>query len=423
MNGRYFTLLISLLVGYFILKWSEGLYGQKAASFSLFLFVFCPNLNAHAGFVTTDMYAALCTVAPCYYYWKLRNDNSWKYIILFGICLGLAQLVKQSLTILIFIFLSFELIMQIYFKTLLSDLKNKLVKLLAVVLLVLLIINGGFLFHQSLKPLGSYQFKSKTFHLLQTNLSFVKDIPLPFPSPYLQGLDQVKNMTEIGAGDARVSGFNYILGNKSKESFWYYYIVILLFKSPLIVILLIILLLYHGIRRRSISLNKNEFLILFVIVSFFVFLSFMVSRQVGLRHILLIYPLTYILLGQSIYILNQNTFGKAVLFGSVIYLISTFYYFFPNLIAYSNELLWDKKSAYKIMADSNLDWGQSSQKLNYYMQKHPEFRLPSAPPKSGKYILSVNDYIGLNDEYKNSWIRAYKPVSHLYFSYLVFDIK
>jgi hypothetical protein len=93
------------------------------------------------------------------------------------------------------------------------------------------------------------------------------------------------------------------------------------------------------------------------------------------------------------------------------------------MVAYSNELLWDKKSVYKIMADSNLDWGQSAQKLNYFMQKHPEFALPTKQPKSGKYILSVNDYIGLNEEYKNSWIQAYKPVTDLYFSYLVFDIK
>ncbi len=39
-NGRYITLLLSIFIGVYILVWAKELYGEAAATFSLFLFVF-----------------------------------------------------------------------------------------------------------------------------------------------------------------------------------------------------------------------------------------------------------------------------------------------------------------------------------------------------------------------------------------------
>src|SRR5574337_1900566 len=57
-SGRYITLLISILTGFFVLKWSTEIAGYAAGLFSLFLFVYCPNLNASTVLVTTDAYSA-----------------------------------------------------------------------------------------------------------------------------------------------------------------------------------------------------------------------------------------------------------------------------------------------------------------------------------------------------------------------------
>src|SRR5689334_5343728 len=43
-RGRYISLLICLLAGVFVFKWSKEIFGETAGLFSLFLFVFCPNL-------------------------------------------------------------------------------------------------------------------------------------------------------------------------------------------------------------------------------------------------------------------------------------------------------------------------------------------------------------------------------------------
>src|SRR5678815_467425 len=51
-NGRYVTLMVSTLIGLYVYLWARNLYGRSAALFSLFLFVFCPNVAAHASLVT-----------------------------------------------------------------------------------------------------------------------------------------------------------------------------------------------------------------------------------------------------------------------------------------------------------------------------------------------------------------------------------
>lgn len=422
-HGRYITLLISLLIGIYILKWSKELYGEVASTFSLFLFVFCPNLNAHAGFVTTDAYAALFTIVPCYYFWKWHQTNTRKHLVLFSIGLGLAQLTKQSLTNLFIIFFLLEIIIQLQSKTLFNHLKQKIVRLSVVIFIALAVINAGFLFHEGLMTLGDYRFKSYAFGKLQHSLSFMKNMPLPFPSPYIYGLDLVKHMTELNPGDPRVSPGNYILGElRNNGSFWYYYFVILLFKSPLLLIIGSIMLLLFARRINYKDFINNEFVLVFTIVCFFIFFNFMVKRQAGIRHILIIFPLLYVLMGKLMLLLPRNAAFKWIMGASVIYSVSTFYFYFPNLVAYTNELVTDKKKACFIMADSNLDWGQGQLFLAKYLQANPGVRLSDGKPAAGSYILSANDYVGLGRNKNVEWLRKFRPAREVYFSYLLFNI-
>ena len=231
MHGRYVTLLVCLLTGLFIYRWSRELFGEGGGTLSLFLFVFCPNLNAHATLLTTDAYGALFTLVTFYYFRKFLENSGWKYFILFSLCLGLSQLVKQSLTHLFIIFLLLSLIILIKRKTIFAGWRRNLLRCIVLTAIVVFMINTGFLFNSSGKSLNQYEFVSKSFNSLQSSLSFIGTIPIPFPSPYIQGLDYSVQMDEIGPGDPRTSGQVYILGEKRKGAgFWYYYFVLLLFK-------------------------------------------------------------------------------------------------------------------------------------------------------------------------------------------------
>jgi hypothetical protein len=418
-SGRYMTLLMSALIGFFILKCSTELYGRKAGLFSLFLFVFCPNLNGHNVLVTTDAFSALFTLTSTWYFRKVLLNAGWKDCCLFGFHLGMAQLSKQSLT---HLYIVFVLIFLFYLLSRKVHLQTKAItgKILLVTLVTLLVINAGFLFRGTGTSWGQYQFRSSFFAGVQDKLSFMGSIPLPLPEPYLSGLDLTKNIDEIGPGHPESSGSVYILGNrKDGEGFWYYYFVVLFFKTPIPVVIFFLFFLLSLIKNRP-DFFKNEFIFISVITYFLIYFSFFYNSQVGIRHILMIFPLLYVLLGR----IAEQLWRKQILASALaLYSVITFYYYYPNLIAYSNEFIWQKRNAYKIMADSNLDYGQGHILAQRYIAKHPDTHFADTIPTAGKQLLRVSSYLDLANENKYAWLKRFKPVSHVAHSYLLFDIK
>jgi Dolichyl-phosphate-mannose-protein mannosyltransferase len=424
-HGRYITLFVCLLTGIFIYCWAKELYGEKAGMLSLFLFVFCPNLNAHSTLVTTDAYAALFTVSTLYYFWKFLRTGLWKYVLLLGISLGAAQLAKQSLTHLFVIILVFSFFILIKRGTLFRNFRKNLVRTMVVALAVLLVINIGFLFNHTGKSLGVYPFTSQFFNRVQSSFSFLNAVPLPLPAPYIQGLDLTKKMDEMGPGNEEVSGNTYILGQSRKGTgFWYYYFIVLLFKTPLSVLAgFLFLILWFISKPREKLFWENEFLLLFAMGYFLIFFSFFVNTQSGMRHLLILFPLLYILMGKLAGMNGNSKYFQFIVIPALLYSVITFYVYFPNLISYTNELLWDKKKAYTIMGDSNIDYGQGNYWLEKYLQANPEVKMASSKPEAGKLIIGVNDFLDLYERHNYDWLNQnFKPVDHLRHCFLIFDV-
>jgi len=417
--GRYMTLLVAALIGFYILLFTSELFGKKAALFSLFLFVFCPNINAHAVLVTTDAYSALFTLTSAWYFRKAIMRTQMKYTLLFGFHLGMAQLAKQSLTHLYIIFFLLAIIYFIRYKKTVNT-KRVAAKIISAGLVVLLVINAGFLFKGTGTPLKHYQFRSVFFNKVQDQLSFASNIPLPFPEPYISGLDLTKNIDEIGTGHPENAGSAYILGKrKDGTGFWYYYFVVLFFKTPIPVIILFLLFCYLLLRRRLVF-NDTSFVFLFTISYFLIYFNFFYNSQVGIRHIIMIYPLLYVLLGQVYEVLLKR---KWIIPFLSVYSVATYYYFYPNLIAYSNEFIVNKTKAYKIMGDSNLDFGQGYYMAKKYLLHHPDTHFADTLPATGKQLIRVSDYLDLENEHKYEWIKKFTPSGQVAHSYLLFDIK
>lgn len=111
-------------------------------------------------------------------------------------------------------------------------------------------------------------------------------------------------------------------------------------------------------------------------------------------------------------------------------------------------MLVDKKMGYKILADSNVDWGQNEYYLKHYLTKNPEimyaprwssirlnpgYKLPTnkvfypIKPQAGLIVIEANNLLGITDFHS---IKTYQlirenlqPVDHVKQSYLVFEIK
>src|SRR5262249_46578242 len=102
--------------------------------------------------------------------------------------------------------------------------------------------------------------------------------------------------------------------------------------------------------------------------------------------------------------------------------VSTFSYF-PQMIPYMNELVLDRKFAYKILADSNLDWGQNQKLVEQFLSKNPDVTLNPERPVTGRVLVSVNRLVGTKPRYAPiAWLLQYRPVAHVGYANLLYII-
>ena len=106
--ARLPMLLIMLLLGFYVFKWSREIYGNKAGLIALFFYSLSPTFLAHGRLVTTDVGAAAAFFIATYYLVKWLKKQNLPNLFFAGIALGLAFLTKFSLVLIIplFIFLT-----------------------------------------------------------------------------------------------------------------------------------------------------------------------------------------------------------------------------------------------------------------------------------------------------------------------------
>ena len=137
----------------------------------------------------------------------------------------------------------------------------------------------------------------------------------------------------------------------------------------------------------------------------------------------MIFPLIHVFCGNLIKDLPDKKWVRLFVLGMICYSISSFYYFFPCLLPYTNELIADKKAAYKIVGSANLDYNQANESLNLYLEQNRNVRYAPDHPGAGKFIISTNDLLELSGKNGYSWLRnSFKPTDHLQFTYLIFDV-
>ncbi|HEX2534933.1 MAG TPA: glycosyltransferase family 39 protein [Chitinophagaceae bacterium] len=425
MRGRYLTLALCLLTGLFLYRFADALYGKAAAVLAFLLFLFCPNLNGHGALVTTDAFSALFTLTTAYFFYRCSLKASAGNLLLFGASLGIAQLSKQSLTHLLFIFPLCAFYLHI--RTNRKDRANVRLsagRVIIVLAALLLVLNAGFFFQDTGASLSSYSFRSRFFTALQSSTGILADWPLPLPRPYVAGLDLTKNIDEIGGGHPESSGEIYILGTaREGRGFWYYYLVALVLKTPLPYLLIGMYWMFRRIRCRE-RFTLTEQWLLFLMGYLFVYFSFFYNSQVGIRHVLMLLPLGYLFISQAAvhYLRSPFKWKKVVPVYLALHTLITFYYYFPNLISYTNELVLPKRNAYKLLADSNLDYRQGAFWAAKYLETHPDVQVPGTKPAPGKYLISVQDFLDLSRTNRYTWLQSYQPYGHVQHTHLLLEV-
>jgi hypothetical protein len=95
----------------------------------------------------------------------------------------------------------------------------------------------------------------------------------------------------------------------------------------------------------------------------------------------------------------------------------------PHYLSYFNELVPDRKQAYRILADSNIDWGGNNYWLEQWMGEHPWAIFNPEGPVFGTIVVEVNLYTGVLERERFAWLRELDgPVGHVAYSYLIFKV-
>ena len=232
----------SLLGGLLIFFWARELYGDLAGCLGLAMWSLGPNLLAYAQLVIPDVPATVAILGASYAFWHYLRSPSWPLAWLAGILLGIAQLTKFTSLLLYglwpLLWLSFHLSRREEAERAGKPLAAAAGQGLLIVLLSVFIINLGYEFRGSFRPLGGFPFISETFsgkHLEGTDSgnrfrgTWLASFPVPVPDEYLRGIDvQRQEFEQVG----KKAG-SYLAGEWREVGWWYYFLYALAVKVPL----------------------------------------------------------------------------------------------------------------------------------------------------------------------------------------------
>jgi len=150
--------------------------------------------------------------------------------------------------------------------------------------------------------------------------------------------------------------------------FPHYYLVTFLLKTPLPLLILLVLAAVWGPR-----LPGRTAAFLWLPVAAYAALALAWGPQIGHRHLLPLYPFLFVSAGRTVV---SPRAPRRILTG----LLASWYAFgtlavHPHYLAYFNELAGGQGRAWKLLVDSNLDWGQDLPALKEWMDEHGVARI------------------------------------------------
>jgi 4-amino-4-deoxy-L-arabinose transferase-like glycosyltransferase len=369
----------SALGGGLVFLWARRLYGGAAGCFALALWCVEPLVLGHAPLVTTDVPAAVAGLAASFAFWRYLRAPTWRGAGAAGVLLGLAGLTKFTLLLL---FALWPLLWMLDRRLGRADARSSPGRLaeggqlLLIAALGLYVINWGYLFRGSLRPLGDYPFVSRALAGQSAGGGspgnrfkghWLGAVPVPLPEDVLRGID-----TQQVDFEARMR--SYLAGRWRREGWWYYYLYGLAVKLPLGTIALVLWGAASALGARGPSRRDEAFLL----ATAATFLA-LVSAQTGFSHHLryAIPALPYLLIvaaglagprpGRPRW---AGPLAWALLLGAAGSSLAVA----PHWLSYFNEAAGGPANGHAHLLDSNIDWGQDLLSLRSWLRDHPEAR-------------------------------------------------
>lgn len=419
--ARWALIPLLLLGGYFGYRLSRDLYGNVAALLFLALWCFSPSLMGLGATICPDAAAGAVGLVGVYTFRQWLRRPDWLRVAAAGASLGLLPLTKLTWVIAFGLWPAMWFLWATSIHLTSVDKRSLRIppsrQLVAILLLGVYVLNMGYLFDRTLRPLGEHVFISQLLRGQEVSEdqqqptaenrfseTWLGAIPVPLPTDFVRGIDTQRLDFERGRP-------SYLRGEWADHGWWYYYLYALLVKVPLGTWCLVVLAIIVTIFSRGYSASwRDEMLVL---VPFMVILV-VVSSQTGFsahtRYILPALPFLFVWTSKVARVFEIRPFtSKRLVMAATIVLALTWsagssLAIYPHSLSYFNELaavlptpadvsypkpVGRSDENHRILSaiisvgplngprhllDSNIDWGQDLFYLEDWCESHPEAR-------------------------------------------------
>lgn len=383
--ARWALIPFVLLGGWVCYRWARELYGPPCGLLALLIWCFEPNVLGNGAMITPDACAASTGCLANYAFWLWLKRPVAARAAAAGISLGVAELTKTTWVVLYALWPLVALAWHLRMgrsATVPADPQRPrraaAFGMIAMTSISIYIINCGYLFRGTLKPLGSYSFISRALvgsgparaeganRFAGTALA---SVPVPLPEDYVRGIDVQRWDFERGLP-------SYLAGVTRKPGWWYYYLYASAVKLPLGMWLLGGLACFAALRgstRVKVPL-ANELVLLAPAAAVFL----LVSSQTGInrhyRYVLPAIPYAIVYLGKAGHLMKSSGPGNCIVAACALLTTASSLAIYPHSLSYFNEAAGGPLRGHEHLLDSNIDWGQDLLALRRWADAHPEAR-------------------------------------------------
>jgi Dolichyl-phosphate-mannose-protein mannosyltransferase len=363
--ARPVIVLLGVLLGVLLWITAKHLFSEGAANFALALFAFSPSLIANFSITCNDGAVALITfvTAMQVVYW--RRTQSWGRTIALGLILGALLATKFSTPVVFALALALVLVLKPTGVSWRPQEWNWR-KALAMVAIAFVFVWGTYFFHwtkvsvkDGFVTVSSPNRTKAATGDMHRHLNLTMYLPA---GEYVEGMGRVANHLNLGHP-------TFFLGQVSVGKGWKsYFPVVVLLKWPTVVFALFLTAVVLGFLKRI--QFPPDLLILSLFPGIYFLLAIFSKVDLGERHILLVYPFALLYAAALWHFARQRRAILVLLVALVVVNAADTLRYAPGYLSYFNIFV-NPATSYKLLSDSNLDWGQGLLALREYQAAHP----------------------------------------------------
>jgi Dolichyl-phosphate-mannose-protein mannosyltransferase len=406
---RAMFLIVGVTLGICIAYWSWQLGGGAAAIAATAFFAFDPSFLAHSPLIKNDVAMSLAMLIFMFFAWRIGKRATPATSIMLGLSMGMGLAIKFTgvlLPVMLFVVLAIRIVLPDPWPVLRSSLAARGQKIIAAacvmamtIAIAWIVIWASYRFRYAsvaqghpidtpsiLRIIAEHQFELKMGRLPVGDeaqgleqTAFVRaalfvDRHHLLPQAWTNGL-----LLTYGLSIVRDA---YLLGTIYDNGRWYYFPLVMLFKMPLATLAAMLLGFVAAI---TLAANGKLFdrghlwisICLLTPILIYGLSAIQSKLNIGIRHLLPIFPFIFILLGVGASALKRarprlfNAVAIILGLGLAIETLSAC----PDFIPFFNVAAGGARGGIRLLGDSNLDWGQDLPELYVWQQNHPDVPL------------------------------------------------